>query len=98
MTRTDRYVLDLLDRPGITMTPKSIWLSLRHLHGDEDTPSKKQISRRLRNELSTHGLVHQPFVDEARGYYAITDLGERYLHESDAEPQEFIAGIDTSGR
>ena len=96
MTRTDRYVLDLLDQSGIVITPKGIWLSLRRLHGN-DAPSRGQISRRLRNELSEHGLVHQPFSGEERGYYELTELGERFLHDSDAEPAEFIAGIDESG-
>lgn len=92
MTRTDRYVLDLLDRPGIVAPPKAIWLSLRRLHGDDAAPSKKQISRRLRNELTAHGLVHQPFEGEERGYYELTELGERFLHAPDADPEEFIAG------
>src|SRR5699024_6182561 len=96
MTRTDRYILDLLDQPGIVVTPKAIWLSLRHLHGDDDAPSKQQISRRLRTELTDHELVHQPFVGEERGYYALTELGERFLHDSDAEPAEFVAAIDDS--
>lgn len=95
MTRTDRYILDLLDQPGIVVTPKAIWLSLRHMHGD-DAPSKQQISRRLRNELSEHGLVYQPFASEERGYYALAELGERFLHDSDAKPTEFIAGINDS--
>jgi repressor of nif and glnA expression len=93
MTRTDRYILDLLDQGGIIITPSVIWLNLRRQYG-EDAPSKRQISRRLRNELSEHGLVNQPFADEARGYYELTELGERFLHDSDAEPAEFIAGID----
>ena len=93
MTRTDRYILDLLDQAGIAVPPKVIWLNLRHEHG-ENAPSKKQISRRLRNELTDHGLVHQPFADEARGLYAITELGERYFHDSDAKPEEFIADVN----
>jgi hypothetical protein len=93
MTRTDRYVLDLLDRRGIVVPPKAIWLSLRRVHG-EDAPSKKQISRRLRNELTEHGLIYQPFASEERGYYELTELGERFLHDSTAEVEEFIADID----
>lgn len=93
MTRTDRYILELLDK-GVALPPKVIHLNLRREYGN-DAPSRRQISRRLRNELSTHGLVHQPFDGEVRGVYAITELGERYFHDSDAEPAEFVAGLDT---
>jgi hypothetical protein len=95
MTKTDRYVLDMLDHRGTVITPKGVWLSLRQMHGD-DAPSREQISRRLRNELSEQELVHQPFAGEERGYYALTELGERFLHDPDAEPAEFIANMNTS--
>lgn len=95
MTRTDRYVLDLLDGANIAATPTTIWFELRRQYG-EDAPSKRQISRRLKNELSDHGLVHQPFADEARGYYELTELGERFLHDSDAEPAEFVSNADNA--
>ena len=97
MTRTDRYILELLDRAGIVAPPRVIRLELRERYG-EDAPSRRQIARRLGNELSEHGLVEQPFDDEVRGYYGITELGERYLHDPDAEPEEFIADMDTSGK
>jgi hypothetical protein len=93
MTRTDRYILDLLDQPGLVMTPKPIWLSLRYLHGDDNAPSKEQIARRLREQLTTHGLVCQPFAGEERAYYTLTDLGERFLHDPDAQPEEFVADV-----
>ena len=96
MTRTDRYILDLLE-PGLVLPPKVIHLNLRRMHGD-DAPSRRQISRRLRTELSEYGLVHQPFEDEARGMYAITTLGERFLHDPDAEPEEFIDGTPDDER
>ena len=95
MTGADGYILRLLDRTDIAMPPKVVALNLRTEHG-ASAPSEKHVGRRLRGELSTHGLVYQPFQDEARAYYAITDLGERYLHDSDAEPEEFIADMDVS--
>lgn len=93
MTKTDRYILDLLDQAGIVAPPRVIRLELCEQYG-EDTPSRRQIARRLSNELTEHGLVHQPFDDEVRGYYGITELGERFLHDSDAEAEEFIADIE----
>ena len=93
MTKTDRYILDLLNKAGIAIPPMAIWMNLREMHG-EDAPSRRHVSRRLGNELAEHGLVHQPFADEAQGYYAITDLGRRYFHDSDAESAEFIADLD----
>ena len=96
MTGADDYILRLLDRTDVAMPPKAIALNLRREHG-QAAPSRKHVSRRLRNELAEHGLVHQPFTDEARGYYAITDLGKRYFHDSDAEPAEFVADMDASG-
>ena len=91
MTRTDQYILDLLES-GLALPPKVIHLNLRRKYGD-DAPSRRQVSRRLRNELTEHGLVHQPFAGEARGMYAITELGERFLHDPDAEPADFVAEI-----
>lgn len=93
MTGADGYILRLLDRTGVAMPPKAIALNLRAEHG-ASAPSEKHVGRRLREELSTHGLVHQPFQDEARAYYALTELGKRYLHDPDAEPEEFVAGLD----
>lgn len=93
MTGADGYILRLLDRAGVAMPPKAIALNLRTEHG-ASAPSEKHVGRRLREDLSSNGLVHQPFLDEARAYYAITDLGERYLHDPDAEPGEFIADSD----
>lgn len=95
MTRTDRYILQLLDQAGIVAPPRVIQLELSERHG-EDAPSRRQIARRLTNELSEHGLVDQPFADDVRGYYAITDLGEHFLHDPDAEPAEFVANMDES--
>lgn len=98
MTRIDRLILDVLDHAGVVaVPPKAIVLTLREEHG-RDAPSKSQVNRRLRNELSEHGLVHQPFEGEARGYYAVTDLGRRYFHDPDATSEEFVADIDDNGR
>ena len=90
MTRTDRYILDLLDEAGIAIPPMAIWLNLRDIYGD-DAPSRRHVARRLGGPLTEHGLIDQPFEEESRGYYRITDLGERYLHDSEAEPEDFTA-------
>lgn len=95
MTRTDRYILDLLDQAGIAVPPKVIWTNLRDRHG-EAAPSRRQIARRLGNELFHHGLVCQPFADEARGLYALTDLGERFCQDPTADPREFVAELNAS--
>ena len=97
MTKTDRYILDLLGEAGIVTPPRVIRLELRQRYG-EDAPSRRQIARRLSNELTDHGLVEQPFADEVRGYYRITDLGERFLYDSDAESEEFVTDTDDSIR
>jgi hypothetical protein len=96
MSRADQSILTLLDRVEIALTPTAIGLALQDEHG-EDAPTANHIARRLRNELTTHGLVHQPHSDEAQGYYAITELGRRYLHDPDAVAEEFVADIDDSG-
>ena len=93
MTKVDESILTLLDRVGIALTPTAIELALRDERGD--APTMNHIARRLRNDLSEHGLVHQPHSEEARGYYAITELGERYLHDPDADSEEFVADMTT---
>lgn len=97
MTGADGYILDLMDQVGIPLPPTAIALGLREWHG-QSAPTANHIARRLRNDLSTHGLVHQPYPDEVRGYYAITELGERYLHDPDAEAEEFVADIDDDSK
>lgn len=96
MSSADQSILTLLDRVEIALTPTAIGLALQDKHG-EDAPTANHIARRLRNELTEHGLVHQPHSDEARGYYAISDLGKRYLHDPDVESEEFIAVSDDDG-
>lgn len=95
ITGADDHILRLLDRADVAMPPKAIALNLRHEVG-AGAPSEKHVGRRLRGNLSKHGLVHQPFREEARAYYAITELGKRYFHDPDAESEEFIADIDDS--
>jgi hypothetical protein len=92
MSSADQSILTLLDRVEIALTPTAIGLALQDEHAGA-APTMNHIARRLRNELSNHGLVHQPHSDEVRGYYAITDLGQRYLHDPDAESEEFVADI-----
>lgn len=96
MTRVDHLVLDLLDQQRIALPPTAITLALEEEHGI-NAPSNSQVARRLREDLSHHGLVKQPHADRVRGYYLITELGKRYLHDSDAEPAEFVADMDASG-
>lgn len=93
MTRVDHLVLDLLDQQGIALPPTAITLALEEEYGI-NAPSNSQVARRLREDLSHHGLAKQPHEDRVRGYYVITDLGRRYLHDSDAEPAEFVADMD----
>ena len=92
MTRIDRLILEVLDQAGIAVPPRAVVLALQERHG-LDAPSESHVNRRLRNELSDHGLVNQPFEEQTRGYYAITDLGKRYFHNPDASPEEFVADI-----
>ncbi|WP_435078450.1 hypothetical protein [Halococcus sp. AFM35] len=98
MTRIDRLILEVLDDAEIAaIPPQAIVFELRTRHGI-DAPSESHVNRRLRNQLTEHGLVYQPFEEEARGYYAITELGRRYFHDSDAKPEEFVADIDNNGQ
>ncbi|WP_204365616.1 ArsR family transcriptional regulator [Natronococcus jeotgali] len=93
MTKADHYILELLDRVGFALPPKAIGLGLREEYGDA-APTWGHVARRLREDLSEHGLVEQPYEDEVRGYYAISELGKRYLHDPHAEPEEFVANVD----
>ena len=92
MTNTDRHILALLDKADIAVTPAVIYRNLHHELADE-APSERQISRRLREHLTEHGLVTEPF-EGVEGYYALSELGERFLHADDAETEEFVAGLD----
>jgi repressor of nif and glnA expression len=90
MSRVDEQILRVLDQVEFPLPPKAIMLGIREQYGKEATPGGNHVSRRVRGPLSEHGLINRPLPDEARTYYGITELGERYLHDSDAEPEEFI--------
>ena len=99
MSRVDEQILRVLDQVGFPLPPKAIMLGIREKYGEEATPGANHVSRRVRGPLSKHGLINRPLPDEARTYYGITALGKHYLHDSDAEPEEFIAdtnNIDTT--
>ena len=96
MSRVDEQILRVLDQVGFALPPKAIMIGIREEYGEEATPAAYHVSRRVRGPLFEHGLIERPFPDEAKTYYGITDLGERYLHDSDAEPAEFISNVDDS--
>ena len=91
MSDVDRLILEWLDETGIAAPPKVIYLNLVDEYGDEEMASFSQINRRIRDPLPKHGLVERAHEDRAQGYYRITELGRRYLHDSDAAPEEFVA-------
>ena len=94
MSRVDEQILQVLDQVGFPLPPKAIMLGIRARYGEEATPGANHVSRRVRGPLSEHGLVDRPLPDEARTYYGVTELGKRYLHDSDAEPGEFVTDMD----
>jgi repressor of nif and glnA expression len=94
MSRVDEQILRVLDQVGFALPPKAIMLGIRERYGEGATPGANHVSRRVRGPLFEHGLIERPSPDEARTYYGITELGERYLHDSDAESEEFVTGID----
>lgn len=80
MSQVDDIVLDWLDEYEIAVPPKVIYVNI------DTAISYSQINRRLR-KLEQNGLVHKD--PERNDYYAITDLGEKYLHDSDATAADF---------
>lgn len=90
MSRVDDQILRVLDHTGFPLPPKAIMLGIREQFGEEATPAAYHVSRRVRGPLFDHELIEQPYPDEAKTYYGITELGKRYLHDPDAEPEEFI--------
>jgi repressor of nif and glnA expression len=96
MSRVDEQILRVLDEVGFALPPKAIMIGIRTKYGEEATPAAYHVSRRVRGSLLEHGLIERPLPDEASTYYGITELGERYLHDPDAEPAEFVADMDAS--
>lgn len=80
MSTVDDIVLEWLDEHDIAATPKVI-------HTNLETPvSYSQVNRRLW-KLEENGLVeHDP---ERNDYYAITEKGRTYLHDSGATAEDF---------
>ncbi|WP_152417978.1 helix-turn-helix domain-containing protein [Haloferax elongans] len=80
MSKVDDTLLEWLDDHDIAATPKVICVNL------ETAVSYSQVNRRLWR-LEENDMV---FRDPDRNdYYAITDLGRRYLHDSDASAADF---------
>ena len=96
MSRVDGQILRVLDQVEFPLPPKAIMLGIRAQFGEEATPAAYHVSRRVRGPLFEHGLIERPFPDEAKTYYGLTELGERYLHDPDAEPEDFVFDIDDS--
>lgn len=94
MSRVDEQILRVLDQVGFPLPPKAIMLGIREEYGEEATPAAYHVSRRVRGPLFEHGLLDRPLPNEAKTYYGITELGERYLHNSDADVEEFVADIN----
>lgn len=85
MTQTDILLLEWLDEmkengPADAAPPKQIHLSL------EEEPDYSHLNRRLR-KLFDAGLVEKPY---SGGYYQISELGQRYLHDPDASVDDFV--------
>ena len=80
MTQVDDVVLDWLDEHDIAAPPKVIHVNI------DPVVSYSQINRRLW-KLEENGLVEKD--PERNDYYAITDLGRKYLHDSDATAEDF---------
>jgi repressor of nif and glnA expression len=94
MSRVDEQILRILDQVGFSLPPKAIMLGIREQYGEDATPAAYHVSRRVRGPLFEHGLIERPHPDEAKTYYGITELGKRYLHDSDAEAEEFVVDIE----
>jgi DNA-binding PadR family transcriptional regulator len=92
MTETDVALLEWLDDmkkygPADAAPPKQIHLYM------EDPPTYSHLNRRLR-KIADAGLVEK--VEEG-GYYEISELGQRYLHDPDASAEEFPVPGDEDG-
>ena len=84
MTTNDISILEWLDEVDMWSPPKQIHLEM------EDPPSYTTINRRLR-KLEANGLVEKH--PETRGYYRLSEKGDRYLNDPDASKEEFIPDV-----
>lgn len=80
MSQVDDILLEWLDGHDIAATPKVIFVNL------DTAVSYSQVNRRLW-KLEQNELVFQD--PERNDYYAITELGRRYLHDPDATASDF---------
>lgn len=71
MTAADDRILEFYDETAIAAPPAVVSFNLNI----STTHAKRRIS-----ELREYGLIER--VDDDRGYYQITDLGQRYLDGS----------------
>jgi len=87
MSQVDDVVLEWLDEQDIAATPKVI-------HTNLDTAvSYSQVNRRLW-KLEENNLVERD--PERNDYYVISDLGRKYLNDTEATPDDFPNLTDDS--
>lgn len=80
MSQVDDILLEWLDEHDIAATPKVIYVNL------DTAVSYSQVNRRLWKLEQNELVIRDP---DRNDYYAITEIGRTYLHDSDATAADF---------
>lgn len=80
LNRRDEAILRFLAEKDVVLPPTPLYVNLLR---DGATFSQRTVRRRLQH-LADQGLVEK--VDQARGYYGVTDRGRAYLDDPDVPP------------
>ena len=82
MDQLDELILEFFEAMGspggepVALPPTPVWLNLAEVR--EATDKRQNTVSRHMGDLASAGLLEK--VDDDRGYYAITDLGGRYVN------------------
>lgn len=85
MSDVDRVILEIADSRTRGTSAADTWINWPE--PDEDRPTHQHIHRRFRT-LHEHGLLEEE--GSKRGWYRLTDLGDRYLHDDSATVSDFV--------
>lgn len=89
MSDVDRVILEIADKRRRGTSASDVFVNWPE--NKEHRARADYINRRMRI-LYEHDLLEKQ--GEKRGYYQLSELGARYLHDPDAEVEDFVEEDD----
>ena len=89
MSDVDRVILEIAEGRKRATSTADVWVNWPE--DVIDRPTDQHVHRRMR-ALNEHGLLREE--GSKRGWYVLTDLGDKYLNDPDATIDDFVDEAD----